>query len=712
MDLVFKVNRRQLVMTGVIGCAGVGVGLALGMRLGERSERWRKRIPARDQPFAPSVFLAIDRSDLITIWVAKTEMGQGVHTSLPMIIAEELDADWRSIRIEHAIANENYGDQLTGVSTSVRRSFDELRSVGATARQMLVTAAAHAWGALPEACRAEESRITHVPTGRRVSYGDVTELAALLPVPRQSPLKPTSQFKIIGHSMPRLDAPEKVDGRARFGIDVMRPGLLTAVVARSPAFGGKVVSFDAAPAKKIAGVRAVLEIESGVAVLAEGFWPAIEGRRALDVTWDKGAHAELSSERVIALLREAADGPAFPSREIGNAAAEISASSSGRTIEAEYALPYLAHATMETPNCTAYFSGNKCEIWAPTQAPQASQRTAAEITGLDASAIVVHTTLAGTGFGRKVEQDMISEAVELTQRTRRPVKVIWAREDDLRHDHYRPAALHRLRATLDDTGSPRAWVHRVVSPSILASQGGIQGVIDPLTVEGAKEVPYEIQNLTVEYASPRLPVPLGFWRSVGHSHNAFAVECFVDEIAHQAKMDPLLLRRHLLASAPRHLAVLDLAASRAGFGTPISDGRGMGIAVHASFASYVAMVAEVSVDADRSIRVHRIVAAVDCGTIIHPKIVESQIESGVAFGLSAALFQEITFENGRVRQSNFHDYPVVRMSSMPRVEVHIVESSESPGGVGEIGVPPVAPAVANAIFHATRTRLRTMPLRL
>jgi CO/xanthine dehydrogenase Mo-binding subunit len=602
---------------------------------------------------------------------------------------------------------------------------------------MLVSAAALTWGVPESECVTEPGQVVHRATGRRLPYGRLAARAARLPVPTRVTLKAPREFRIIGTRVPRLDSRAKVDGSGVFGLDVTLPGLLVATVARCPVFGGRLVRFDAVAAKAVPGVRHVVPIDSGVAVVADGFWPATRGRDALQAQWDEAPRTAVSSAGIRAAyldaLQSATGEPALARG--GDAAAALR--TAARSLEARFEFPFLAHATMEPMNCTAWVRADGCDIWAPTQNQAGARQVGVDITGLPFGAVRVHTTLLGGGFGRRAEVDFVAEAVQISKAVAAPVKVVWTREDDMQHDTYRPATSSVVRVGLDARGLPVAWTHRIAGPSIRSRiirpfarmvlpewvSGGMRDlaggvvahlaglVVDRSATEGADDIPYAIPHVRVEYVPYEPGIPVGFWRSVGHSHNAFVVESVLDEIAAAGLQDPCALRRRLLADRPRHLRVLDLAAGAAGWGTPLRDGLGRGIALHESFGSYVAQVAEVSVAGDGAVRVHRVVCAIDCGTVVNPGIVEGQMESGIVFGLTAALKGEITIEGGRVPQSNFHDYPVLRIDEMPRIEVHIVPSTEAPGGVGEPATPPIAPAVANAIFAATGTRVRRLPIR-
>jgi isoquinoline 1-oxidoreductase beta subunit len=647
-------------------------------------------------------------------------MGQGIWTTLPMLVAEELDADWSRIKVEHApaapaYAHTAFGMQMTGGSSSTWSEFDRCRQAGATARAMLVAAAAQRFGVEPLACRTENGVV--ISGSKRARYGELAEAASKLPVPKTVPLKDPKDWKLIGKPTRRLDTPEKITGRARFGMDVQFDGLLTAVVARPPVFGGKVKSFDAAATRAVPGVRKVVQVPSGVAVVADHYWAAKLGRDALRIEWDLGAGAGLDSAALREEFRKLAGTKGTPAAQAGNVASGLG--KAAKTIEAEYAVPYLAHAPMEPLNATVRIGPNKCEIWTGTQFQTLDQQLAAQITGLKPEQVEIHTTFLGGGFGRRATptSDFVSEAVQVAKAAGAPVKTVWTREDDVRGGYYRPAYLHRARIGMGQDGLPSAWHHAIVGQSILAGSPFeammVKNGIDATSVEGVADSPYlkSLASHRVDLHSPKLAIPVLWWRSVGHSHNAFVMESLIDELAQAAGKDPVEYRRALLKEHSRHLGVLNLAAEKAKWGTPPPQGRARGIAVHESFGSYVAQVAEVAVDKN-VIRVHRVVCAIDCGVAVNPESVRAQLESGVAFGLGAALHSELTFKDGRVQQSNFHDYQVLRLDEMPVVEVHIVPSTEKMGGVGEPGVPPIAPAVANAIAALTGQRLRELPLRL
>ncbi|HWP81724.1 MAG TPA: xanthine dehydrogenase family protein molybdopterin-binding subunit [Bacteroidota bacterium] len=681
-------TRRDFIKVATAG----GTGLVLSFYLPGREAG-----AADIASFAPNAFLRIDPDGTVTITVHKSEMGQGVLTALPMIVAEELDADWAKVKFVQADAHPTkYGSQGTGGSASVRTSWMNLRTVGATARDMLLTAAAQVWNVNKSTCRTEKSTVVH-SSGKKLSYGELASAASKLAVPSDVKLKDPKDFKLLGKRTLRIDTPQKVDGSAKFGLDVRVPGMLFATIARSPVFGGKVKSFDATKAKAVAGVKDVVQVENGVAVVATNTWAAIRGREALSVSWDEGQWKNQSSASIKQLFIETAKSPGTVEDYDGNV--ESALASAALKLEATYEIPFAAHATMEPMNCTAWVKDGTCEIWAPTQTPQRAHDEAARILGLPLDKVTVHVTLLGGGFGRRLQADYVADAVRVSKAVKAPVQVVWTREDDMRNDFYRPATYNVLVGGLDSNGWPIAWFHRIVG----ASSRGL--------VVGGSTPPYAIPNMAVESHIKETGVPIGAWRAVGHSQNAFVVESFIDELAHAAKRDPFEFRRQLLRKSPRMKRVLELAAEKSGWGKPSPNGVGRGIAVVEAFGSYTAQVAEVAVDKNGSLKIRRIVCAVDCGPVVNPDTIEAQIEGAVAYGLSAAVKDEITIDKGGVVQGNFDTYQMPRIDEMPKVEVHIAQSNESIGGIGEPGLPPVAPAVANAIFAATGKRLRRLPIR-
>ncbi len=704
-------DRREFLRKSATG----GAALVIGFYLPGKYEALAG-VPPKDST-AINAWVQIAADDRVTLLIDKSEMGQGISTALTMILAEELDLEWKKIRTEFAPAapayfNPVFGLQGTGGSSSVRGSWEPLAKAGAAAREMLVATAAKRWGVEPSACRTENSAVVNSSTGKRLGYGALVEEAAKLPVPVSPKRKDAKDYKLIGKATKRIDSLDKSTGKAEFGIDVRLPGMLHAVVARCPVFGGKVKSFDAEKAKAVRGVNQVVQISSGVAVVAENTWSAMEGRNALALTWDEGANAKNSSEAIRKLYHDRAEQTGAIARKDGDADAALAGAT--KKVEAIYEVPFLAHATMEPINCTADVRADGCDIYAPTQFQTFSQMTGAKLTGLKAEQVRVHTTYLGGGFGRRAEQDFIMEAVELSKAMKAPVQVTWSREDDMQHDFYRPAVLVKMTAGVDDAGGVVAWKSRIVGPSIMSRffPGSVKNGIDDSSTEGIATLKYAVPNFLVEYLLTEPGVPVGFWRSVGCSHNGYIAECFVDEMAKAAGKDPVEFRRTLLAKDARQRGVVELAAEKAGWSKPLPAGRYRGIAVVESFGTHVAQVAEISIDRKaHTVQVHRVVAAVDCGRHVNPETIRAQIEGSIVFGLSAALKGEITLANGRVEQSNFNDYDLVRINETPVVEVHIVESQDGPGGIGEPGTPPIAPAVCNAIFAATGKPVRRLPIR-
>ncbi len=709
------IGRREFIKLTI----GASSGLLVGLYLPVLDKNADAASPAE---FAPNAFVRIAPDESITIIVNHSEMGQGVYTTLPMILADELDADWRNVRFEPAPVDPVYnspafGMQATGGSTSTWSSFDPMRQAGAAARAMLIAAAAEQWKVEAAQCRVVEGMVHGPSPEMKLSYGQLAEKAAQLKPPAEIALKDPKNFYLIGKPLKRLDTPEKTNGKAVFGIDVKLPGMMVAVVSRAPVFGAKLKTWNSKKAEAIKGVRKVVEVPSGVAVLADGMWTALEGRDALEIEWDEGALANFSSrlqrEEYAALAKK----PGLVARKEGDAATALAGMS--MKIEAVYEVPYLSHAMMEPLNCTVDLRADSCEIWTGTQFQTNDRAVAARIVGLKPDSVQLHTTFLGGGFGRRGNpmSDFVSEAVQVAKAAGAPakVKVIWTREDDMHGGYYRPSYLHAIEGSVDAGGMPHAWSHRIVGQSIAAGtpfEGAmVKNGIDETSVEGAADIPYAIPNIQVEYHLATVGVPVLWWRSVGHSHNAFVVESFLDELAAAGGKDPYELRRALLAKHPRERGVLDLAAEKAGWGKPLPKGRGRGIAVHASFGSYVAEVVEASVEGG-NVRAHRVVCAVDCGEFVNPQIIEQQLQGAVIFGLTAALYGELTFEKGRVQQSNFNDYPMLRMDECPEIEVHIVHNQEKMGGIGEPGVPPAAPALVNAIFQATGKRIRKLPIRM
>jgi len=714
MSAPAMVARREFIRTG----AAIGGGLLVGLYT-PLSGRSGSAHEAAEKDVAVNAFVRIGTDESVTVIAAHSEMGQGVYTSLPMLLNEELQADWSRIRVEAAPVDKAYnhpvfGMQMTGGSTTSPAEWERYRKMGATARVMLVQAAATKWGVEASTCKVEKGYVVHAATNKRASYGSLANAAAQLTPPANVPLKNPKDFTLVGKPTRRLDTPSKVNGKAQFGLDVTVPGMLTAVVARPPVFGGKVAKLDASAALKVPGVKAVQQVPSGVAVIAERFWPAKLGRERLVIEWDLGPNAGLSTEKMLRDFAETALKPGAIAKKTGDPEAALK--TAAKTLTAEYDVPYLAHAMMEPLNCVVDLRADSCEIWTGTQFETVDRASAAQVAGLPPEKVQIHTTLLGGGFGRRANpnSDFVVEAVHVAKAAKTPVKVVWTREDDLRGGWYRPMWHDRFVAGLDGNGDPIAWTHTIVGQSImqgtLFESFGIKDGIDSASVEGAADLLYGMPNLQVDLHTPKIGVPVQWWRSVGHSHTGFSVEAFFDEVAHAGGKDSYELRRKLLANQPRMRAVLELAAQKANWGSKLPSGVGRGIATHFSFDSYVAQVVEASVEKG-AVKVHRVVCAVDCGLVINPDTVKAQMEGGIIFGLTAALKTEITLKDGRVEQGNFHDYQMLRIFESPEIEVHIVPSGENPTGVGEPGVPPVAPALANAIFAATGKRVRRLPIR-
>jgi isoquinoline 1-oxidoreductase beta subunit len=706
-----EATRRDLLRVS----AATGGGLLLAFYLPASAEAGTGTSPELE----PNAFVRIARDGTITVIIPKAEMGQGVATSMSMLLAEELDADWRKVRFEFApvdpvYAHPGYGIQMTGGSTSTIGMSEPMRRAGAAARALLIAAAAQGWGVPAEECSTEPGEVLHAGAGRRATYGDLVDAAASLQAPEEVALKEWKDFRIVGRSTPRLDTPDKVLGRATFSFDVRLPGMRTAVVLHAPTFGGRARKVDDAAALAIPGVRKVVDVDSGVAVIADGFWAAKRGRDALEVDWDLGPNADVSTEELHARYAELARTPGLVARSDGDAAGALAKAE--HVLAADFRVPYLAHAPMEPLNCVVDLRDDAMEIWAGTQFQTVDHAAAAATAGLDPEKVQLHTTFMGGGFGRRAcpESDYIVEAVKIAKAAQAPVQLVWTRDDDLAGGYYRPLWHSRLRAGLSPGGEIVGWMHTLVGQSFIKGTAFeefiIHDGIDGTSVEGADDVPYAIPNVHVDLHTTEVGVPTLWWRSVGHTHTAFAVECFLDELAHAAGRDPLELRRALLKEKPRHDAVLALAAQMAGWDTPAPAGRARGCAVHFSFQTYVAMVAEVSLEDGRP-RVHRVTAAVDCGRVVNPDTVVAQVEGAVGFALTAALFGEITLKNGRVQQTNFHDYRMLRIPDMPAVEVHVVDSDQPSTGIGEPGVPPLAPAVCNALHALTGKPIRRLPIR-
>jgi len=703
-----NLSRRSFLATSA--AVGGGLIVSLSLPLG-RSEA------ANSDGFAPNAFIRIGSDGQVVLTIPYVEMGQGTYTSIPMLIAEELDVGLEQVRLEHAPPNEKLyanpmlGVQATGNSNAIRGAWKPLREAGAAARIMLVAAAAKRWSVDTASCRAQDGEVLHVPTGRRLKYGELAAEAAMMPVPENVTLKSPAEFKLIGTSAKRLDAPAKVNGTAIYGIDARPPGVKFAALAQSPVFGGRVKSLDDAAGKAVKGVRQIVRLDDAVAVVADHMGAAKKGLAALKIEWDDGPHATLTTADVAHDLEQATLGSGAVAQNIGDA--DKAMASAATKLDAIYQVPFLAHAAMEPMNCTVHVRKDACEIWIGSQAMARVQAMAAKAAGLPPEKVIVHNHLIGGGFGRRLEADGAIRAVEIATHVDGPVKVVWTREEDIQHDMYRPYWFDRISAGLDTQGRPVAWKHRFAGSSVIARwlPPGFKDGLDPDSTEGAIDLVYDLPNFHVEFVRKEPPgIPTGFWRSVGPSHNVFVTESFIDEMAVAAKQDAVAYRRALLGKSPRAKAVLDLAAEKAGWGQALPKGSGRGVSLQFVFGSYLAQVAEVEVSKEGGVRVRRVVCAMDCGTVVNPNTVQAQIQSGIIFGATAALYGEITLKNGRVEQSNFDSYQMIRMNDAPVIEVHVVKSSEPPGGMGETGTSAIVPAIANAIFAATGKRLRKLPV--
>ncbi len=701
-------DRRNFLKTSLAGATGLIVGFYLPGR--------REVLAAEATPAVLNAFVHVSPENVVTILIGKSEMGQGVITSLSMLAAEELECDWKRIRFEFAPAATVYFDpafhmQGTGGSQTIHSGWVPMRQAGAAAREMLIAAAAQKWGVDASECHAEMGEVVHTSSKRRLSYGSVAEAAAKIAPPTDVKLKDPSQFKVIGKPTKRLDTADKVNGKAGFGIDARCPGMLHAAVLRCPVFGGKVASFDATKAKTMPGVKDVIQISTGIAVVADNTWNAFQARNAVEVKWDEGPTAAMSTDSIWKMYAAATEAPGVVAKKVGDADSALPGAA--QKVEAIYQAPFAAHCTMEPMNCTADVREDRVDIWAPTQFQTPAQGIAAHIAGVKPEQSFVHTTYLGGGFGRRGWSDFVTDACETSKAMKAPVQVTWSREDDMQHDYYRPASYVKLAAGLGADGNPVAFTARVACDSInnWFFPGSVKNGMDQSSVEGLDDMPYDVPNILVDYKMTTPGIPTGFWRSVGASQNGFFEESFIDELAAAAKKDPYEYRKALLSKQPRHLGVLNLAAEKAGWGKPLPKGVFRGIAIVEAFDTYVAEVAEVSVGKDGTVKVHRVVCALDCGQAVNPHIIEQQAIGGIVFGLTQTLKDEITIDKGRVVQANFDSYDMLRMNEMPKVEVYIVASTEVPRGMGEPAVPPVAPAVCNAIFAATGKRIRKIPVR-
>jgi isoquinoline 1-oxidoreductase beta subunit len=698
--------------------AAIGGGLILTIAI---PPAMRPSLAASAAPyFAPNAFIRVDPEGIVTLMMPMAEMGQGVHTALAMLLAEELEVPLEQVKLEQAPSDDSlYANpilhvQSTGASTSIRAFWTPLRQAGAVARHLLLTAAAKRWDVTPDSCLAKRGVVIHISSSRQLRFSDLVHAAAALPVPSLDsvPLKHPSQFTLIGTSARRLDTPDKVVGRAQFGIDMKLPGMAIAAVAISPAFGGRLKSLNEAAALAVSGVRQIVRLDNAVAAVANDTWAAKKALAAAAIQWDDGPNGQVSTAQIIRQLEEASARPGAVARHDGDP--DRAMASAAQVVEAVYQIPFLAHAAMEPMNCTVHMQKDSCDIWVGTQVPTLTQVQVAELTGLPKRAVRVHNQYLGGGFGRRLEPDGNLLAARIARHVDGPVKVVWSREEDIQHDMYRPCYLDRMSAALDVHGNPVAWKHRLCGSSVYSRYHSnlIKNGIDPDAVAGAAQPPYELTNIHVEFVRVEPPgIPTSLWRGVGPTHNIFVVESFIDELAHAAKRDPVEYRKSLLTRNPRALGVLMLAAKQADWGRPLPARWGRGVALQFAYGSFAAQVVEAEVGVDGRVRVHRIVCAIDCGMIVNPNTIAAQMEGGALFGLTAALYGEITLKKGRVVQSNFNDYRPMRMNEAPIVETHVVQSSEPPGGVGEVATATVSPAVANAVFAATGKRIRRLPIK-
>ncbi|SAL67743.1 xanthine dehydrogenase family protein molybdopterin-binding subunit [Caballeronia telluris] len=718
-------TRRTFLKFGVSVGAAAGGGLLLGFSFSAAGQPapGAKSVVSGDGNeapqegvFQPNAFVQIDRAGKVTLVIPKVEMGQGVYTSIPMLIAEELEVPLDSVTVAHAPPNEALfadpllGGQLTGGSTSIRYAWEPMRRAGATARVLLVTAAAQQWQVDPAACHAESGQVKHAASSRSIAYGDLVEAAAKLPAPQNVPLKDPKDFKLVGTQAKRIDSPEKVDGTAVFGLDVRLPGMKYAAIVNCPVFGGTLASVDDTVAKKVPGVTQVVKLDNAVAVIGDHTWAAKRGASALVLTWNEGKGADLQMQHLIDDLANAAKRDGAVARKEGDI--DRAFKDAKTRVDSVYQQPFLAHATMEPVNCTVHVRADACDVWVGTQVPTRAVDAAKRVTGLPAEKITIHNHLLGGGFGRRLETDFIANALLIGKQVDAPVKVTYSREEDIQHDMYRPYYYDAISAGLDANGKPVAWKHRIVGSSVMArfAPPAFKNGLDPDAVEVAADLPYDLPNQLVDYVrqEPR-DIPTAFWRGVGPTRGTFVVESFIDELAVQAKIDPATYRRNLLGKTPRALNVLDVATKAANWGSAPPQGQGRGISVMHAFGSFFSIVADVSVD-NGEVAVNRIVCAVDCGMVVNPNTVEAQIQGGIIFAITAALYGEVTIKDGRVEQSNFTDYRMLRLSQTPPIDVHIVKSTEAPGGIGEPGTAALAPALTNAIYAATGKRLKQLPV--
>ena len=719
---ILSVNRRTFLQTTLT----VTGSLLISLYLPTKALFGEETIPH----FQPNPFIRIDPDNTITIWLARSELGQGVRTALPMVITEELEADWSTIKIEQALADQKYGSQTTGGSHSIDTSWEPIRNAAATAREILLIAAAQKLSVPKEECKAEKAHIFHQPTGKKIPFGDLVEIAATIQPPENVTYKEPKDYRLIGQNVRRVDGPAIVNGKATYGMDVKLPGMLYAAIQRCPVFQGRLVSFDDTQARKIKGVLDVIVIDpvgpgvsspGGVAVIAESSWAALQAKDALKVKWDLGENSKWSTSAIQQHYQECAKKDGISIYKSGE---ETNPSDQTNTINAEYESSYLAHITMEPMNCTADVKPDSCEVWAPSQSPLWAQWEIRRLTWLPPDAIKVHIPLVGGGFGRRLKPDFVVEAVQISKKLQKPVKVVWSREDDIRHDFFHPGGLHKMSASVDKDGYPVSWQHKIIEPhNGVFFNSNFVGAPDPQSVP-VPYFPYDIPQIEIDYVFAHVGIRVGWWRSVDKQRYAFPIECFVDELAHAAKIDPVQYRLKLLEKqrelkigedrieSERLKKVIELAAEKANWGKTLPEGHAQGIACYSysSCQTYVAEIAEISLTEKGAIKVHKVTGAVDCGIAINPVNIKAQFEGGIVFGLSAILFPPITFANGTAQQSNFNDYKIPRLKDAPKVEVHIIQSEVAPGGIGEPCIPPLAPAIANALFSLTGKRIRRLPL--
>jgi isoquinoline 1-oxidoreductase subunit beta len=703
-------SRRAVLQVGLAG------GFVLGFHLPARAVNEPEQPPdSTEGKFAPNAFIRIDRSGQTTLVMPQVEMGQGVYTAIPMILAEELDADFNKVTLEHAPPNDKlygnpiFGIQVTGNSNSIRSFWKPLRVAGAAARLMLVRAAGQQWQVDPASCSTSNGMVSHAPSGRTISYGDLIDVASSQPVPQDPPLKDPKDFTLIGKPLKRLDTPNKTDGKVVYGIDAMLPGMKFATLAQCPVFGGKVGRVDDSAAKKVPGVQQIVVLDDLVAVVGDHMWAAKKGLDALVISWDEGANTKINSNDIWDDLRAASKKDGVVAKSVGDVAKGLS---QGDRLDGEYELPFLAHATMEPLNCTVHVTPGGCEVWTGTQVLTRVQEDAAKAAGLPLDKVTAHNHLLGGGFGRRLEADMVAAAVRIAKQVDGPVKVVWTREEDIQHDIYRPVYRDVISATLSN-GKIAAWKYRVAGSSIMArwAPSIFTNGIDIDAVDSAVDNPYDIPNFQVEYVRTEPPaVPTGFWRGVGPNNNVFATECFMDELARKAGADPVAFRLGMLGKTPRLKAALQLAAEKSGWGQPLPARTGRGVCVQPSFGSFIATVVEAEVDEHGDVHLRRVTSAVDTGIAVNPDTIVAQLQGGLIFGLTAALWGEITIERGRVRQSNFNDYRMLRIDEVPRIDIHVIKSGEDPGGIGETGTTAGPPALRNAIYAATGVALRRLPI--